>query len=225
MKKRAFTLIELLVVVAIIALLIAMLLPALREAREKARIAVCGSNQRQLVTLNYVYAADNRNQLPLDAVNNNGNWLWDLTRWQTDRIIKLGAARDFYYCPSNRDQNDDGLWNYNSVYRVTGYWFTYRRLVGAMIVPSGQFLTGKIYTESILTPRPSDTELVTDATLCDNNNNFDSIQGGFYKPHHTPHLDGVGKPSGGNMGFIDGHVSWRPFGDMAIERINPQSWF
>ena len=46
-RSRDFTLIELLIVVAIIAILLSILLPSLRHAREKAYMAVCGSQLSQ----------------------------------------------------------------------------------------------------------------------------------------------------------------------------------
>ncbi len=47
-NRPGFTLIELLVVIAILALLIAILLPALRDARERGRRAVCLNNLHQI---------------------------------------------------------------------------------------------------------------------------------------------------------------------------------
>jgi prepilin-type N-terminal cleavage/methylation domain-containing protein len=62
--KRGFTLIELLVVISIIAILMAIMMPALRKAREQAKVILCGSNQHQILVAVSTYAAANNNKMP-----------------------------------------------------------------------------------------------------------------------------------------------------------------
>lgn len=57
-RRSGFTLIELLVVIAIIAILAALLFPVLSEARNRARLASCISNVKQLAYASLQYNAD-----------------------------------------------------------------------------------------------------------------------------------------------------------------------
>ena len=108
--KTGFTLIELLVVIAIIGLLAALLLPALSQARESGRQAVCAGNLRQLYLANLLYAGDQRSYAPAapDIWGNN------LIRWYGTRpdvgvpfdsrtgplSCYLGESKAIRACPS-----------------------------------------------------------------------------------------------------------------------------
>ncbi|HCE46347.1 MAG TPA: hypothetical protein DET40_22605 [Lentisphaeria bacterium] len=138
-KNNIFTLIELLVVIAIIAILAALLLPALNEAKETAKEAVCKSNQKQISTGLLCYSMDYNSYVMISWTNDGGtiyHWPRFLSGTQStgSGIGVDGQAyvpkSPAYGCPSNPHYPDDmGLYgdtNYSygmyrdSVARHTG---------------------------------------------------------------------------------------------------------
>lgn len=151
--------IELLVVVAIIALLISILLPSLNRAREQARRTVCATHVRGFYQTMVTYSVDNRDYYPdagnfsgmwdetrirlpeyieaadsyLTADNTvpqaNSNIQAAHPAMRESLHLDYQLVRNYFYCPSNPDINDDKHWFEAQPYRsrggsvVLGYMF------------------------------------------------------------------------------------------------------
>lgn len=87
-RLRGFTLVEVLVVVAIVAVLIALLLPAFAKAKYAARLAVCGSNLRQIAVAHNTYAIDEKGWYPNSATEKRFVSAVDEMRW----FVPTGTA-------------------------------------------------------------------------------------------------------------------------------------
>jgi len=112
MRKRGFTLIELLVVIAIIAILAAILFPVFAQAREKARMAACQSNLKQMGSAFTMYTQDYDETFPSgkggDGVGGACNDYalrsgWG--GWIGNSILPYTKNVNIYTCPSQPAAN------------------------------------------------------------------------------------------------------------------------
>jgi len=115
-SRIAFTLIELLVVIAIISVLAAMLLPALSQAMEKGKRAICVSNLHQLSVALTMYADDNSGWLPIRTYISSGTISEIVGTWMNSSVaIQLDPhlhQRRVWLCPSfkGKDYNTAADW-------------------------------------------------------------------------------------------------------------------
>ena len=248
-KRRGFTLIELLVVIAVIALLMAILMPALQKAKEQGKKVICKNNLKQIGVSMTMYGSENDAKLPLNAA---GNWMWDISYATTDYIIATGGDKHTFYCPCDPTKTADmaNLWQFSqnapisadpdsfdepetgrqNQFRVTGYFWMMDTRNGRSYHPQGT--PEKDWVTALNCKQPASTELVLDATLSDGSNaetaSFLEVRGGTYSRwqifDRTNHIRRE-RPEGGNILFVDGHLDWRPFTEMAVRVSPPYHWW
>ena len=105
MKTKTFTIIELLVVIAIIGILSTILIPSLSRAREKAKRAVCASNQQQIYKGHLLYSMDyNGYYAP-------SNWIFKFEAKVANAMGLLNAGKAAR-CPNYAKDQDENLWQH-----------------------------------------------------------------------------------------------------------------
>ena len=231
----AFTLIELLVVIAIIAILAAILMPALGGAKERARRTSCKSSIRQFQLAVHMYADDNEQRLPSGASNKGpaDDHLPVLSTGTSNAIIFYCGSEKMAHCPSFNDhfikQQQFRPFEEQEYGFVVGYNYhgghsntPWPAIVGTNTWKSPQMVT-------------DDPGLVLVSDL----NDWSPGYGQSFAPHGKagPILSGTdysnvaaaGASSaaigavGGNVGLLDGSVSWVPVSQMRTYR-GSQMW-
>ena len=207
-ERGGFTLIELLVVIAIIAILAALLFPALKNAMEQGRRALCKSNLHQIHIGLMGYAHDHDGEFPLTWTSfYRYRAVVNIFGTQDDPQLayeELGyTARGVWYCPSNRTTcpgvsakpgpdawvNGWGassyflVWGLGQFGKITGDP-GYRWAAVDSASPANVLLTGDMLAESPL-PYP-------------------------FPVQWTNHRGNGELRDGGNFGYLNGSVEWWP---------------
>lgn len=235
--RGGFTLVELLVVVGIIAILITLLMPVLGRTREQARRTQCGAGLHNIGVALSFYANENRRRLPVHPGPGN-NWLWDVPAETRNSILRSGAVKDSFYCPSGIVEHTEELWDFGGAgWTVSNYFWLTHRIGGGQLSNPGfrlmgygpEFPDGGRLRSRVDAPRAADTELIADATLSlgtPPNRKFVGVYG-TWKGHRSNHVNRFDQGAGGNILFLDGHVAWRDFSSMKV-RLQPgthDQWF
>ena len=192
-RRKAFTLIELLVVIAIIAILAAILFPVFARAREKARMASCQSNMKEIMLATLMYASDYDGRVweALAAAHANKARLEPYTK--NSQIFVCPSKSNQKFCwweqvpdPPNSCSYSDAIWGGYALNceKSSGYNFYGVRVLDKCVSPAtsicwGERLAGKNYE------------------AC--------FEGHWGAPaFDARHNDGA------NCAYVDGHVKWQP---------------
>ena len=235
-SRLAFTLIELLVVIAIIAILAALLLPALAGAKERAKRTGCVSNMRQFLFAVHMYANDSDQRCPSGASDSTTpNGVLDdsipvLSGNIRTQMIQYAGSYKILGCPSlGAPFNTEQGW-YEDQY---GFIIGYNYLGGHANTPWPPLPGGEVWFSPQKLTETS-TNIGPTSPLLTDMNDWSPGYAKSVVPHGrngavqtatdftNPDLAGTSSVTlgavGGNVGSVDGAVTWRAIKHMKLRR-------
>jgi prepilin-type N-terminal cleavage/methylation domain-containing protein len=236
-QKRAFTLIELLVVIAIIAILASLLFPTLSGAKERSRRVSCKNSQRQFLLALHLYADDNRQWLPSGAPNPpkpaDDDHLPVISLATSNAIVHYVGSQRLVHCPSFADYFIAKQVQRPFDEQQYGYVIGYNYHGGHTNTPWPAIVKAARWISPQRTIDNSGLVLVSDM------NDWSPGHGQTFAPHgkngavlhgndaSNADSGGLSPPdigaAGGNVGLLDGSVSWKRIAQMEIYR-GSQQW-
>jgi prepilin-type N-terminal cleavage/methylation domain-containing protein len=230
---RAFTLIELLVVIAIIAILAALLLPALAGGKEKARRAACKNSIRQFSLAVHMYANDHEDSVPSGASNvADDDHLPVIGTATSNAIVQYAGTDRIAHCPSYHDwfitqqplrPPDEQAYGYVIGYNYHGGhtntpWPLIPGITATWISPMR--LTDD--PSFVLISDMNDWSVGYHQTFAPHGKNGPILNGDPSNPGAGGATSAEIGAAGGNVGLLDGSVSWINIGKMQVYRASRQ---
>lgn len=218
-RPVAFTLIELLVVIAIIAILAAMLLPALASAKEQSKRANCKSNMHQALIAIQMYGMENREKVPAGRDNAGNSHCIRICNSSWSNLVQYsGGNQRILDCPNVVFGSSPKRYDANYGFLIGMFYLgdvntTAWSPKNAWYWHSAQKVTESGTNVMLACPNTWDYQ---DTLRCTPHTSRGARQynGGsltFFDTKSTPVQEGA---QGGDVGFLDGSVLWRPVKQM-----------
>lgn len=222
-KYQHFSLIELLVIVAVIAILISLLQPSLQKIMVMSNRTLCSQHLKESIKVSHIIAEDQSMSLPKGQRSNGSNdhTIW-ISRKTFQQYLQYGLLEKHIMCPNIKGEvyglEEGQVLKFNKWVLIWSHYLGNRPSLKARTKPGNKNSPAWNYTIPIRSDEDGSQVLFADG------NAYGYAGGGWTLAPHEVSQDRVweGYPvtpmslgaEGGNVGYLDGSVTWKDMADM-----------